>query len=65
MVLNDLNLNLRFPLYIVSLYKYMLNIACNRKDLGVGSTIAVPHAISRKCLEELAGTLFTQRVLHK
>ncbi len=22
-----------------------------RKDLGVGSTIAVPHAISRKCLE--------------
>ncbi|ASJ51567.1 glycosyl transferase [Bacillus cereus] len=51
MVLNDLNLNLRFPLYIVSLYKYILNIACNRKDLGVGSTIAVPHAISRKCLE--------------
>ncbi|MEC2746136.1 glycosyltransferase family 2 protein, partial [Bacillus cereus] len=39
--LNDLNLNLRFPLYIVNLYKYMLNIACNRKDLGVGSTIAV------------------------
>ena len=33
-VLNDLNLNLRFPLYIVNLYKYMLNIACNRKDLG-------------------------------
>ncbi|WP_078418086.1 glycosyltransferase [Bacillus cereus] len=51
MVLNDLNLNLRFPIYIVNLYKYMLNIACNRKDLGVGSTIAVPHAISRKCLE--------------
>ncbi|MHC2835594.1 glycosyltransferase involved in cell wall biosynthesis [Bacillus sp. F9_6S_D1_P_5] len=51
MVLNDLNLNLRFPLYIVNLYKYMLNIACNRRDLGVGSTIAVPHAISRKCLE--------------
>ena len=50
-VLNDLNLNLRFPLYIVNLYKYMLNIACNRKDLGVGSTIAVPHAISRKCLD--------------
>lgn len=47
-VLNDLNLNLRFPLYIVNLYKYMLNTACNRKDLGVGSTIAVPHAISRK-----------------
>ena len=55
MVLNDLNLNLRFPLYIVSLYKYILNIACNRKDLGVGSTIAVPHAISRKCLENWLG----------
>ena len=38
-VLNDLNLNLRFPLYIVNLYKYMLNIACNRKDLGVGSQL--------------------------
>ncbi|MGA5677344.1 glycosyltransferase [Bacillus bombysepticus] len=49
--LNDLNLNLRFPLYIVNIYKYMLNIACNRKDLGVGSLVAVPHAISRKCLE--------------
>ena len=33
----------------------MLNIACNRKDLGVGSTIAVPHAISRKCLEGWLG----------
>ena len=42
MVLNDLNLNLRFPLYIVSLYKYILNIACNRKDLGVGSQLLFP-----------------------
>lgn len=61
--LNDLNLNLRFPLYIVNLYKYMLNIACNRKDLGVGSTIAVPHAISRKCLEGIGwDTLHTSCV---
>lgn len=59
--LNDLNLNLRFPLYIVNLYKYMLNIACNRKDLGVGSTIAVPHAISRKCLGNRLG--YTSHIL--
>ncbi|PEA24341.1 glycosyl transferase [Bacillus cereus] len=58
--LNDLNLNLRFPLYIVNVYKYMLNIACNRRDLGVGSLVAVPHAISRKCLEGIGwDTLFT------
>lgn len=48
--LNDLNLEY-FPLYVVNLYKYMLNTACNRKELGVGSLIAVPHAISRSCLE--------------
>ncbi len=41
----------------------MLNIACNRKDLGVGSTIAVPHAISRKCLEGIGwDTLHTSCV---
>lgn len=48
--LNDLNLE-SFPLYVVNLYKYMLNIACDRKELGVGSFVAVPHAISRSCLE--------------
>jgi hypothetical protein len=48
--LNDLNLEY-FPLYVVNLYKYMLNTACRRKELGVGSLIAVPHALSRACLE--------------
>lgn len=58
--LNDLNLNIRFPLYIVDVYKYMLNIACNRRDLGIGSLVAVPHAISRECLEGIGwNTLFT------
>jgi glycosyltransferase involved in cell wall biosynthesis len=49
--LNDLNFNILFPLYIVNVYKYMLNLACHRKDLGVGSILAVPHAISRRCLD--------------
>lgn len=48
--LNDLNIDY-FPLYIVNLYKYMLNIACDRKELGVCSIVAVPHAISKSCLE--------------
>jgi hypothetical protein len=48
--LNNLNLDY-FPLYIVNLYKYLLNIACDRKELGVGSMVAVPHAISRSCLD--------------
>jgi hypothetical protein len=47
--LNNLNIDY-FPLYIVNLYKYMLNIACGRKELGVGSIVAVPHALSRRCL---------------
>jgi hypothetical protein len=58
--LNDLNRNIKLPLYIVNVYKYMLNIACNRRDLGVGSLVAVPHAISRKCLEGIGwDTLYT------
>lgn len=48
--LNDLNIN-HFPLYIVNLYKYMLNIACDRKELGVGSILAVPHALSKACVD--------------
>nr|WP_276358320.1 glycosyltransferase [Cohnella sp. YIM B05605] len=50
--LNDLNhyLDLRFPLNDVTLMKYALNLALNRKDLGVGSLIAVPHALSRQAL---------------
>ncbi|SDZ28137.1 glycosyltransferase [Bacillus sp. 166amftsu] len=51
--LNDLNhyLDLRIPLHLVTAFKYAINLACNRKDLGVGSLIAVPNAFSRKCLE--------------
>lgn len=47
--LNDLNIDY-FPLYVVNLYKYLLNMICNCKELGVGSLVAVPHAISRSCL---------------
>lgn len=50
--LNDLNLDI-FPLYVVNLYKYLLNIVCDRKQLGVGSLVAIPHAISRSCLKEI------------
>ncbi|OTW70314.1 glycosyl transferase [Bacillus sp. AFS094611] len=53
--LNDLNhyLDLRVPLHLVTAFKYALNLACDRKDLGVGSLIAVPNAFSRKCLKEI------------
>jgi len=53
--LNDLNhyLHLRFPLNIVTAYKYAVNLALNRKDLGVSSLIAVPHAISRNALDHI------------
>lgn len=52
-VLNDLNyyLDLRAPLHLVTALKYALNLACNRKDLGIGSLVAVPNAFSRSCLE--------------
>jgi len=49
--LNNLNLLTNSPFYVVDIYKYMLNLACNRKDLGIGSLVAVPHAISRTCLD--------------
>ncbi|MGK9483008.1 glycosyltransferase family 2 protein [Bacillus tropicus] len=53
--LNDLNhyLDLRVPLHLVTAFKYVLNLACDRKDLGVGSLIAVPNAFSRKCLKQI------------
>ncbi|HDR3888186.1 TPA: glycosyltransferase [Bacillus cereus] len=53
--LNDLNhyLDLRVPLHLVTAFKYALNLACDRKDLGVGSLIAVPNAFSRTCLKEI------------
>ncbi|WP_242296535.1 MULTISPECIES: glycosyltransferase [unclassified Bacillus cereus group] len=43
----------RFPYSIVTACKYVVNLACNRKDLGMGSTIAVPHAFSRKCIDTI------------
>lgn len=50
LALNDLEhyLTYRFPLHIVTACKYGVNLACNRKDLGVGSTTAVPHAFGKK-----------------
>lgn len=55
MVLNDLNryLPIQYPLHIVSAFKYGLNLLCQREELGFGSLIAVPHAISRACLENI------------
>ncbi|HGH7182189.1 glycosyltransferase [Bacillus cereus] len=53
--LNDLDhyLDLRVPLHLVTAFKYALNLACDRKDLGVGSLIAVPNAFSRTCLNAI------------
>ncbi|HFK1458121.1 TPA: glycosyltransferase [Bacillus cereus] len=43
----------RLPYTIVTACKYAVNLACNRKDLGMGSTTAVPHAFSRKCIDTI------------
>lgn len=43
----------RFPYSVVTACKYAVNLACNRKDLGMGSTIAVPHAFSRNCINQI------------
>ncbi|MGA5677343.1 glycosyltransferase family 2 protein [Bacillus bombysepticus] len=53
--LNDLNpfLCKHFPLHIVTLFKYALNLACDRKDLGVGSLTAIPHAISKQFINDI------------
>lgn len=53
--LNDLNhyLDLRSPLHLVTAVKYTLNLACDRKYLGVEALIAVPHAFSRTCLKTI------------
>ena len=39
------------PVHPVLACKYALNIACQREDLGMSSTVAIPHAYSRRCLE--------------
>lgn len=51
--LNDLDyyLNLRFPLHMVTACKYAVNLALDRRELGVGSMVAVPHSLSRKALQ--------------
>lgn len=41
------------PLHLVTACKYAINLACQRGDLGAGSTVAVPHALSRKCVEAI------------
>ncbi len=62
--LNNLNIE-HFPLYVVNLYKYLLNILCNRKDLGVGSVVAIPHAISKSCLNGIGWhTLMNPNIAH-
>lgn len=55
LALNNLDhyLTYRFPLYIVTACKYAVNLACNRKDLGVGSVVAVPHAFSKRCIDQI------------
>ena len=55
LALNDLDhyLAYRFPLHVVTACKYAVNLACGRKDLGVGSTVAVPHAFSKACIDRI------------
>ncbi|MDQ0268582.1 glycosyltransferase family 2 protein [Cytobacillus purgationiresistens] len=55
LALNDLNhyLTCHTPLHIVTACKYAINLACGRRDLGVGSTVAVPHAFSKECIDQL------------
>lgn len=55
MALNDLNVYLPicYPLHNVSAFKYALNLLCNKKTLGIGALLAVPHAIGRNCLEKV------------
>jgi glycosyltransferase involved in cell wall biosynthesis len=55
MAINDLNglLPIQYPLHNVSAFKYGLNILCAKEFLGIGSLLAVPHAISRSCLEHI------------
>ncbi|SFI28100.1 MULTISPECIES: glycosyltransferase [unclassified Bacillus (in: firmicutes)] len=55
LALNNLEhyLAYRFPFHIVTACKYAINLACDRKDLGIGSTTAIPHAFSKKCIDEI------------
>ena len=43
----------------------MLNIACDRKELGVGSILAVPHALSKVCVDGIGwDSLLNPNVAH-
>ncbi|PEB97915.1 MULTISPECIES: glycosyltransferase family 2 protein [Bacillus cereus group] len=53
----------RFPYSIMTACKYAVNLACNRKDLGMGSTIAVPHAFSRNFINKIGFDALTSPVL--
>ncbi|MFD1676580.1 glycosyltransferase [Alicyclobacillus fodiniaquatilis] len=41
-----------------SIVKRFLNIACERPDLGVASLTAVPHAVSRRTVEQIGAEAF-------
>ncbi|EMA6343014.1 glycosyltransferase family 2 protein [Bacillus cytotoxicus] len=49
--LNHLTSSLKPPFHIVDILKYMLNLSYSRPDLSNGSLVAIPHAISRECIE--------------
>lgn len=57
LALNDLNSKnsseVHVPLHIVRACKYGLNLLLNRKELGIASPVAIPHAISRKLLNQV------------
>ena len=55
--LNDLNPMLHPPFYVVDVVKYMLNLAYNRPELSNGSLVAIPHAMSRSCLDAIGESL--------
>lgn len=58
--LNDLDhyLDIRFPYNLVTACKYGVNLALDRKDLGVGSFISVPHAVHRKVADAIGRDVF-------
>ncbi len=51
--LNDLNPMLNPPFYVVDIVKYMLNLAYGRPELSNGSLVAIPHAMSKSCLDAI------------
>jgi len=62
--LNDLNhyLDIRFPYNVVTACKYGVNLALNRKPLGVGSFVAIPHAVHRRVADAIGRDAFLSPV---